>query len=90
MTIWPGDLLEFMAGDDPAAFLADATELRQVLALEPPCGASTMQTEHDPPYRPPLADSGRGGNPVLGLRRARVATANIVEFCTNACPPEQA
>lgn len=28
-----------------------------------------MQTEHDPPYRPPLADSGRGGNPVLRLRR---------------------
>ncbi|MQW07791.1 hypothetical protein GHK45_29760 [Sinorhizobium meliloti] len=40
MTIWPGDLLEFVAGDDPAAFLADATALRQVLA--PPSGASTI------------------------------------------------
>ncbi|RVE92043.1 sugar phosphate isomerase/epimerase family protein [Sinorhizobium meliloti] len=35
-------MLEFVAGDDPAAFLADATALRQVLALEPPSGASTI------------------------------------------------
>ncbi len=35
-------MLEFVAGDDPAAFLADANALRQILKLELPPGATTI------------------------------------------------
>jgi sugar phosphate isomerase/epimerase len=38
-------MLEFVAGDDPAAFLADAATLRQILKMEFPPGASAIADE---------------------------------------------
>ncbi len=38
-------MLEFVAGDDPAAFLADAATLRQILKVEFPPGASAIADE---------------------------------------------